>query len=282
MRSTITTTLLALAIFASPALAQSTGPAPGSGTGTGPGSAAPGGTGISTTDLDLPLEKPVYVNPNPTPEDPTPDDGDTDDPRDEPPPVLYGEEIDTETDTIVYVIDISGSMDWDTQSYTTLDGRTARGTRMERAKVELCRSVLGLSRNFSFTMIAYDCGTRMWSRELKEANDANKSAAIAWINALRPTGATGTGPAVALGLSIRENKSLVLLTDGAPNCGVPEDNDWYNWSESRVIAAHRRMIANANTQRATINVFGIAASGTYRTFCQNVASDAGGSYFDVP
>jgi hypothetical protein len=286
MRSTIT--LLALALLASPALAQSTGSGPGAGTGTGAGpGSTPGAPAVTAADLDLPLEKPVWVNPNPTPTPapeptPTPDDGDTDDPRDEPPPVIYGEEIDSESDTIVYVLDISCSMDWDTQSYTTLDGQRSNGTRMVRAKVELSRSVLGLSRNFSFTIIAYDCGTRMWSRELKEANDANKSSAIGWVNALRPTGATGTGPATALGLGIRENKSVVLLTDGAPNCGVPEDNNWYSYNESAVINAHRRMINNANSQRATINVFGIAASGTYRTFCQNVAADSGGSYFDVP
>ncbi|MBX3466646.1 MAG: VWA domain-containing protein [Planctomycetes bacterium] len=277
MRSTIA--LLLIATLASPVLAQSAGPAPGGGTGTSPGSTP----GVSTmpTDLDLPLEKPMFVAP-PQPA-PTPDDGDRDDPRDEPPPVIYGEEIISETDTIVYVVDISCSMDWDNRSYTTLDGQTRTGNRMARAKVELSRSILGLSRNFTFTVIAYDCGTRTWSRQLKEANDSNKSSAVAWVNALQPTGATGTGPAVSLGLQVsRENKSVVLLTDGAPNCGVPEDNNWYNYSESAVLNAHRRMIRNANSQGATINVFGIAASGTYRTFCQNVAADASGSYFDVP
>ncbi|MCO5166703.1 MAG: VWA domain-containing protein [Planctomycetes bacterium] len=279
MRSTIA--LLLVATFASPVLAQSTGPAPGGGTGTGPGSTAPGGS-IIPTDLDLPLEKPMYVPPVQPPA-PVPDDDDRDDPRDEPPPVIYGEEIRSESDTIVYVVDISCSMDWDRRSYTNLEGQTRTGNRMDRAKVEMARSILGLSRNFSFTVIAYDCGTRTWSRELKEANDTNKSSAVAWVNALRPTGATGTGPATSLGLQVsRENKSVVLLTDGAPNCGVPEDNNWYNYSESAVLNAHRRMIRNANTQGATINVFGIAASGSYRTFCQNVAADSSGSYFDVP
>jgi len=45
---------------------------------------------------------------------------------------------------------------------------------------------------------------------------------------------------------------------------------------------HRAMIRRNNTQGATINVFGISASGSYRAFCQAVASDSGGSYFDVP
>ncbi|MCW8137714.1 MAG: hypothetical protein KIT58_02300 [Planctomycetota bacterium] len=257
----------AVLVATSMATAQQTGGAtPGMGTGTG---GAPGSTpGATPTDLDLPLEKPVYVNPNPTP--PTPDDDDRDDPRDEPPPVIYGEEITSENDTIFYVIDISCSMDWDNRSYTTLEGTTRNGPRMDRAKVELIRSILGLSRNFKFNMIAFDCGTRRWRSTMQEANDANKQAAVAWVNALQPVGATGTGPATALALGDKDNMSVVLLTDGAPNCGA------------NTMDGHRQIIRTANTQRAVINVFGIAASGTYRTWCQNVASDAGGSYFDVP
>ena len=275
MRAGLVAALLGLAL-ASPANAQSTsapGATAGAGSMTNPTS-TPATPPVVVTDLDLPLEKPVYVNPNPTPTPPepppTPDDGDTDDPRDEPPPVIYGEEIDSENDTIFYVLDISGSMDWDTQSYTTLDGGSARGTRMERAKTELMRSIMGLSRNFKFNIIAFDCGTRRWQQSMQEANDANKQAGMAWVRALRPTGATGTGPATALALGDKENMSVVLLTDGAPNCGANGFN------------GHRSMISNANSQGATINVFGIAASGSYRQFCQNVASDSGGSYFDVP
>ena len=266
--SSLRTAFVALLVSATLASAQGTGtaPAPGGGTGTTPG----GGTGTTgstpaPTDLDLPLGKPVLSTPPPTP-----DDGDEDDPRDEPPPVIYGEEIESENDTIFYVLDISGSMDWDRQSYTDLDGSRQTGTRMERAKVELMRSITGLSRNFKFNIIAFDCGTRRWQSEMKEADDGNKAAAIGWVRGLRPTGATGTGPAGALALQDKNNMSVVILTDGAPNCGASG------------FEGHRRMINVANSQRATINVFGIAASGSYRSFCQNVASDGGGSYFDVP
>ncbi|MCW8140010.1 MAG: VWA domain-containing protein [Planctomycetota bacterium] len=279
MRSGVFVALLGLAL-ASPALAQSTSaPAAGAGTMTGPptaGAPTPG----APTDLDLPLEKPVCIAPTPTPTPPgpppTPDDGDRDDPRDEPPPVIYGEEITSENDTIVYVLDRSGSMDWDDASFTDLDGNRRTGNRMERAKVELSRSIQGLSRNFRFNVIAFDCATHQWQRRLQEANDTNKAAALAWVRRLSPGGATGTGPAVALALySDRDNKSVVLLTDGEPNCGLDDGNDFS-------LEAHRRVIRNENTQRAVINVFGIAARGQWRRFCQNVAADSGGSYFDVP
>jgi hypothetical protein len=275
LRNTITG-LLALMVTASFAAAQSMPGAPGAGTGAGPAAGGGGsGTPVAPTNLDLPMEKPTYVAP-PGEDTDDEDDGDPtsdpggDDPTDEPPPVIYGEEIDSENDTIFYIIDISCSMDWDTQSYTTLDGQTSRGTRMTRAKVELSRSVVGLSRNFSFNIIAFDCGTRMWAQGMQQADDANKASALAWVNSLQATGATGTGPAGALALADKENMSVVLLTDGAPNCGA----DGFQ--------GHRTMISSANTQGATINVFGIAASGSYRQFCQNVASDGHGSYFDVP
>jgi len=225
-------------------------------------------TALGQGDLDLPI-RPVKFGDVAEDSGP-PEEIPEDEPRDTSPPVLYGEEIESESDTIFYVIDISCSMGWDEQSYSTPDGRMARGPRIDRAKAELYRSIMGLSENFRFNLVAYDCSTRRWSKEMKEANDANKQSAVAWILALQPSGGTGTGPASALALADKENQSVVLLTDGEPNCGALG------------LDSHRRMIRNANTQGATINVFGIAASGTYRSFCQGVASDSGGSYFDVP
>ncbi|MCO5168718.1 MAG: VWA domain-containing protein [Planctomycetes bacterium] len=253
--------LAAVLLTASSTSAQSTGPSPGLGSGTGT-------TPTPAGDLDLPVEKPVAPAPTPPPAPPTPPD--RPDPRDEPPPTIYGEEISSENDTISYVLDISCSMDWDRRSYTTLEGTTASGTRLDRAKVELLRSIMGLSRNFKFNVIAYDCGTQRWQREMQEASDRNKQSAAAWVRRLTPIGATATGPACALALGDRQNMSVVLLTDGAPNCGA------------NGFDGHRRMISRANSQGATINVFGISASGVFRQFCQNVAADAGGSYFDVP
>ncbi|RMG18180.1 MAG: VWA domain-containing protein [Planctomycetota bacterium] len=252
---------------------QTGGGTPPMGGGTGTGAPAPiTSQPNADKDMDLPIAPAKITDPNaftpPTPIEPDDDDGD--DPRDTPPPTLYGEELDSENDTIFYVIDQSCSMGWDVQSYTTPDGRTASGPRMARAKAELTRSISGLSDNFKFNIIAFDCGSRQWSQDMKVADDGNKQSAIAWVNSLQPTGATGTGPATARALGDKDNMMVVLLTDGAPNCGASG------------MSGHRRVIRNANTQGATINVFGIAASGSYRAFCQGVASDAGGNYFDVP
>ncbi len=269
-----TTSLAACLVAASVASAQgmggSTSGGPSTGTGTGGGGATPGTTtgSAAPTNLDLPMDEPAYVGePTPPVQDPP-----ADDPRDEPPPTIYGEEIDTTNNTIFYVIDISCSMDWDNQSYTTLDGRRANGPRIDRAKAELQRSISGLPQNFKFNIVAFSCSTRTWQRQMQEATDANKQSAMGWVRGLQPTDATGTGPGTCLALADRNNMTVVLLTDGAPNCGTYEQTE----------ASHRNMIRNGNSQHATINVFGIAAYGSYRAFCQNVASDSGGSYYDVP
>jgi len=227
-------------------------------------------TTVSAQSLDLPIT-PIHFGDQIPDYGPKPsEDDNTEDPRDTPPPTIYGEEIDTETDTIIYVLDISCSMGWDPQSYTTLDGVISSGPRLDRAKVELAKSIMGLSDNFKFNVIAYDCSTRQWKRSLVEADAKNKQSAVSWASELAPTGSTATGPGTALALADKENASVVLLTDGMPNCGAEG------------AAGHRAMIASANSQGATINVFGIAASGSYRAFCQAVAGDSGGRYFDIP
>lgn len=245
------------------------------GTNMGPGSGPAAGTGggptssglPAQTSLDLPMAPPIApVIPPPM----VPEEDEGDDPRDTPPPTIYGEEIDTENDSIYYVIDISYSMMTDRQSYTTVDMTVGTGNRMDRARAELIRSIKGLSDNFSFNVVAYDCSTVTWQTSMQDATVGNKNAAIAWALALAPRGATGTGPATALALAEKTNMAIVLLTDGAPNCGASGTD------------GHRTMISSANTQGASINVFGIAASGQYRAFCQGVAADSGGSYFDVP
>jgi hypothetical protein len=232
------------------------------------------------SDLDLPVlpPDPASVNsltgtipPPPISEDDTDDPEDSgDDPRDTPPPVIYGEELESENDTIFYVIDISCSMGWGDSSYMTPDGRPRRGSRLDRAKAEVIKSIMGLSNNMLFNIIAYDCGIRLWEDGMRPADNNYKASAISWLYALQAVGATGTGPAAAAALALKDNMMVALVTDGCPNCGASG------------YEGHRRMISNSNTQGATINVFGIGANGEMRAFCQAIASDSGGLYFDVP
>ncbi|KKN47396.1 hypothetical protein LCGC14_0663090, partial [marine sediment metagenome] len=117
------------------------------------------------------------------------------------------------------------------------------------------------------------------------ATATNKAQLATWILNFNPHGWTATGPAVASALQDRENLSIVLLTDGLPNFGIPlatHPNATQFEQEEAQGEAHRRVIQEANAQGAVIDVFGIQARGRMRAFCQGVASDSGGSYFDVP
>lgn len=271
--------LSAVLLTSSFAFAQTGGsmPAPGGAPTTGGAPTAPttGGTtpGAIEKDIDLPVDKPVLVAPPkpPTPPDPPKDPVDTDKP-----PTIYGKDLISETSTIFYVLDISGSMGWDEGQYTTPDGKTKTGNRLDRAKAELVKSIMSLPKNFKFDMLAFDCGIFVWKGSMVPADDANKNSGIGWAMSLQPQGATGTGPAGAAGLSNRSNKLVVLLTDGAPNCGAGS-----GWGDSSDIAAHRTMIKQNNSQKAVINVFGIGATGEFKQFCMNVAADSGGAYTDV-
>jgi len=222
-------------------------------------------------EMDLPVEKPVFGKPAKAPDPPKPTN-----PIPEIPPTIYGKDLKSESGTIFYVIDISGSMGWEIGQYVTLDGKVASGHRLDRAKVELIRSILTLPKSFKFTLLAYDCSVYVWNAKLVPAIDQNKKSAIEWINELKPQGATGTGPATVQALQIKENKLLILLTDGAPNCGA--GNGQGDWS---CMEAHLSQIHWANTQHARIDVFGISATSVFKQFCLDVASQNGGSYTDV-
>lgn len=222
---------------------------------------------------DLPVDPKDFIAPDPT-KPPTP-------PVAPPvpvipPPTIYGKDLISPSSSVIYVLDISGSMGWDEGQYTTPDGKTATGCRLDRAKAELTRSVMSLPKTFRFNLISYDCSVYLWLYQSVQATDQNKSLAIEWINNQQPQGGTGTGPAVAVALIDKNNKLVVLLTDGAPNCGAGDDS-----GSSYCMDAHRKMLDDANSQHAVIDVFGIGATGEFKGFCQQVASDNGGSYADV-
>ncbi|MDF1663447.1 MAG: hypothetical protein P1V97_16875 [Planctomycetota bacterium] len=245
-------------MFANTAYAQGTTTPPAG------GSTASSG---ANQNLDLPEEGPANGEiteenvPTPPPEEPDPE---------EEPPTFYGEPIPTENATIFYVVDTSCSMGWDRRSYVDDEGNSRTGYRIDRAKSELRKAIRSLPRNFKFNMLGYGCSIQRFRNGMVDADAGNKNSGIAWVNGLRPSGGTMTGPATAQGLADKQNKSVILLTDGAPNCGASS------------YSGHKSVIASNNTQNAIVTVFGIGASGSLRTFCQDVARDNGGNYVDVP
>ncbi|HVY62099.1 MAG TPA: hypothetical protein VHF22_10625 [Planctomycetota bacterium] len=256
---------LALAVVASLAMTQGTyaqqtgtGGAPGS---TQPGAAIPDRGGENDLPIGNPQQGAEIADP---PKDPV-EDGDN-------PPKIYDEEIPTKTDSIIYVIDISGSMDWDDHTYTDSDGTQRSGPRIDRAKAELRKSIIALPPDFEFNVFAFDCGMRRWSASKQKAEPGPKASAISWVTHLQCGDATGTGPAVAAALGDKANFTVVLLSDGAPNCPFYSDE----------IRQTLNMIVSADTQGAVIHCFGIACYGEFEQFMRDVASRTGGRYYGVP
>lgn len=222
-------------------------------------------------DLDLPFDMPNGKDiGKPVPKAP-PEDTEIE----EDPPSFYGSPIPSENLTLCYVVDISCSMGIHVSQYIDENGNLVPApgqrnkNRLDRAKAELIRSVRALPRSFKFNIVAYGCSIQTFtgSAALVKAEQHNKTAAVNWIQGLMINGGTGTGFAVALALSNKELRSVILLTDGAPGCFGHDG-----------MALHKRIINNANTQGAIITVFGIQATGSYRQFCMDVAADNGGSY----
>ncbi|MEZ0228501.1 MAG: hypothetical protein ACAI25_07730 [Planctomycetota bacterium] len=223
-------------------------------------------------DQDLPVEAPVLKVP---PAPPKPPEGPTT-PPEGPPPTIYGKDLKTESGTIIYVLDISSSMYYDSQIVTLPDGKITTTHRLGRAKQQLSLSIASLPKSFKFNVLAYSCYTYFWEKELVQADDANKARATKWVNALVANGGTGTGPAVVWALLVRANKLIVLLTDGAPNCGAGDEKE-----DEATRSAHLSQIRWANEQNARIDVFGISATDVFKQFCVNCAAQNGGSYTDV-
>lgn len=174
------------------------------------------------------------------------------DPADEP-PTFFGQPIPVQREnTIVYVVDGSGSMG---------------SARLDIAKRELKQSISELSESIKFNVASFSCSLRIMWHQPKPATAANKIYGLGFADSLWAGGGTATGPAVALGLEW-EPDQLVLLTDGEPNCHLNSEE-------------HRQLIRRQNTRRVPIHVFGIHARGPYESFCRGVASDSGGSFTSV-
>lgn len=213
---------------------------------------------------------------------------------------FFGRTLDS--DRIVFVIDISGSMK--AKDPAPSGGRPQTGgedspyatdsrVRIDRAKAELAKAISALPPHASFTIVAYsgpvmsatgeDAELRTWTRALSgnllRASEANVKRALAFVQALEAKGETFTGHAVTSALLVEGVDLIVLLSDGFPEEWV-EDED----GKRRALARDevRARIRSANRfARVTIDTFGFegkAGSEPFVEFMKGVAADSGGVY----
>ena len=74
---------------------------------------------------------------------------------------------------------------------------------------------------------------------------------------------------MATALQEQGNRTVMLLTDGNPNCGASGT------------LGHLGLTLSANTQEAVVHTFGLGPTGRFRDFLVEMAILTGGTYTDV-
>ena len=207
---------------------------------------------------------------------PEPEEDPVDVEEEDAPPRFYDEDIPTTSDSVIFVVDRSSSMELPIGTFLDLEGQpVSDGTRLDKVQVELIRSIRSLPENFTFNIVIYSECIDSWRSSRVEANVANKASAEGWVYAITPYGWTNTGGATAQGLNDHQNMVIMLLSDGAPN--------FLDCAQSYVgdFDTHKRVIRAANTQNAIINCFGIGLDPDTRSFMQQVAAENGGTFREL-
>ncbi|RME72253.1 MAG: hypothetical protein D6776_09085 [Planctomycetota bacterium] len=221
---------------------------------------------------------------------------------------FFGREL--ASDRIVFVIDVSGSMQKkdpvpDDGASLSGDGppRTTSRVRLERAKAELLGAIDGLPETARFTIIAYSGylppGTpqppgitlpnehnwlRLLSKRLVRADAKGKEKAKRFVEGLKAIGSTFTGRAIEAALEIRDADLIVLLSDGEPTEWVDDGGHVKRLSADEV---RERIRAANRSHRITIDTFGFeggdfaGGDDRFTRFMKGVAEDNGGRFSPI-
>ncbi len=135
---------------------------------------------------------------------------------------FYG--IQTKAKDIVYILDISGSME------AQAGGKEKGYTRMKQAVAELIGSIRKLNKKCTFNIIFYHSSVSIWKKKMQAANKKNKEEAIVWARKVTTRGRTNIFDSLELAFKIAGRgtfdkgylpavEAIFLLSDGWPNEG---------------------------------------------------------------
>jgi hypothetical protein len=207
----------------------------------------------------------------------------------------YGLETGT-SKKIVYVIDISGSMEG--KAETDLKGNVistagskvgnAVGnkvggklgsiiskqtsdqlTKLGKAKKELMPSIRGLSEDTYFTLIVFENNVKKLNKQLVQATATNKNLAIAYLEKLASGGGTNMSDALEESFALTGVETIFVLSDGAPNEGkIPDPQG--------ILEA----VAKWNSSKSVkINTIGLGEDCD-KDFMKKLADQNGGQFID--
>lgn len=113
------------------------------------------------------------------------------------------------------------------------------------------------------------------------ANKQNKERACSWIDALVAQEWTATGSAVALALTDKSNKTVLVVSDGKPNYPISGQVFRYEPPLASIESWHLERALKENTQGAVIHTFGFEVDAKAESFLQTMAGLTGGFYTKV-
>jgi hypothetical protein len=147
------------------------------------------------------------------------------DAQDGPGVTFYG--IHTFSNRILFVLDVSGSMD---QAAKPGPQGGEPKPRIEIAKKELLGAIFNLDAGARFNLIFFNHEVVPWQPKMVEASEATKNLAKGWVEPRPPTGGTNLHDALEAGFAIAtrttgspEIDTIFFLTDGRPTAGKIQD-----------------------------------------------------------
>ncbi|HEX5054327.1 MAG TPA: HEAT repeat domain-containing protein [Planctomycetota bacterium] len=135
---------------------------------------------------------------------------------------------------VVFVLDLSGSMDWQMDEVTH-DGNKKRSIRLDFAKQELGRAMDSIAPNAQFNLICFNGDEKadVWSKDLMPANEKNRERFRKKVNQLKALGGTNLWAGLEEALKMRSLvygshyesnvDEVFILSDGAPSVGEVTD-----------------------------------------------------------
>ena len=131
------------------------------------------------------------------------------------PPKFYGIPIDT--DSVVFVIDQSGSMAGGGSPF--IGAGVTDGSKFQTAVKELLAAVEDLEDGTTLNVILFETGVRSWRRGMQKLSKATRKSLRKYLLRLSPEGATNLYDGLDRALKTERVDTIVVLSDGEPTHG---------------------------------------------------------------
>jgi len=218
-----------------------------------------------------------------------------------PPGAIAYHGVATPSQSIVFVIDVSGSMEQEVVNKERFkDGQYPSWKRIDVIKTELLKTIRSLEPYVQFNVISFATDVKPWKKGQVKANPLNKSSAESWVSRLEAIGGsskedlaqaglvgsanleggkTNTYDALMTALGVEEGKessdyetkldTIFFLSDGRPSCGkFIEPSDVL------------REVRAANELRKVV-IHTITLGEFEKDFMERLAAENGGTFVDL-